>query len=60
MGSVMLALKCLDGNTDRTMGSVESNDGRKIVVSWEAGAEDILTLTDPSDLPTVRPEPSAS
>ncbi|MFE4691035.1 hypothetical protein ACFRH6_13380 [Streptomyces sp. NPDC056749] len=60
MGSVMLELKCLDGNTDRTMGSVESNDGRRIVVSWEAGAEDILTLTDPSDLPAVRPEPSAS
>ncbi|MFD6278209.1 hypothetical protein ACFWFI_21985 [Streptomyces sp. NPDC060209] len=56
MGSVMLALKCLDGNTDRTMGSIESNDGKKLVVSWNAGAEDTLTRTDAAELPTGLPE----
>ncbi|MFJ8754288.1 hypothetical protein ACIREO_33930 [Streptomyces sp. NPDC102441] len=56
MGEVMLALKCLDGNTDRTMGSVESNDGEKLVISWDAGAEDTLSRTDATALPTDLPE----
>ncbi|MGW1816319.1 hypothetical protein ACWCQM_22460 [Streptomyces sp. NPDC002125] len=42
-GEVTLALKCVDGNTDRAMGTVKSNDGKKLVVSWEAGGEDTLT-----------------
>ncbi|WP_405664018.1 hypothetical protein OG379_18065 [Streptomyces sp. NBC_01166] len=56
MGEVMLALKCLDGNTDRTMGSVESDDGKKLVISWGAGTEDTLSRTDLSELPTGLPE----
>ncbi|MFD4032823.1 hypothetical protein ACFWVP_20520 [Streptomyces sp. NPDC058637] len=55
-GEVMLALTCADGNTDRTMGAIESNDGKKLVVSWDGGAEDTLTRTDPGKLPTGLPE----
>lgn len=59
-GKVTLTLKCLDGNTDRTKGAVESVDGEKLVVSWGAGAEDTLTRTDADKLPTGPPEaPSA-
>lgn len=54
-GKVMLTLTCTDGNTDRTMGSIESNDGRTLVVSWDAGAEDTLTKTDGKTLPTELP-----
>ncbi|WSY67967.1 hypothetical protein OHA61_16440 [Streptomyces sp. NBC_00885] len=50
-GKPMLSLKCADGNTDRTMGSIESNDGTKLVVSWDAGAKDTLTKTEPGKLP---------
>ncbi|MFD9499817.1 hypothetical protein [Streptomyces sp. NPDC060035] len=56
MGKVMLALSCTDGNTDRTMGSIESNDGRTLVVSWDAGAKDTLTKTDTGKLPTGLPD----
>ncbi|GAA2949365.1 MULTISPECIES: hypothetical protein [Streptomycetaceae] len=56
MGEVMLALTCADGNTDRTMGAIESNDGEKLVVSWDGGAEDTLTKSDPGKLPTGLPE----
>lgn len=56
MGEVMLALKCTDGNTDRTMGSIESNDGTTLVVSWDAGGKDTLTKTDPGKLPTGLPD----
>lgn len=56
MGKVMLALECTDGNTDRTMGSVESNDGKTIVISWDAGAKDTLTKTDPGKMPTGLPD----
>lgn len=59
MGKVMLALSCTDGNTDRTMGSIESNDGKTLVVSWDAGAKDTLTKTDPAKLPTGLPDLSA-
>lgn len=50
-GKPMLALKCADGNTDRTMGAIESNDGTTMVVSWDAGKRDTLTKTDPGKLP---------
>lgn len=56
MGEAMLALKCHDGDTARTMGSIGSNDGEKLVVSWGAGSEDTLTKADPSELPTGLPE----
>ncbi|MCX5411740.1 hypothetical protein [Streptomyces sp. NBC_00059] len=50
MGEVTLVLKCMDGNTDRAMGTVKSNDGKKLVVSWEAGGEETLTRA-PSGTP---------
>ena len=55
MGKVMLSLTCADGNTDRTAGMVESNDGKTIVISWDAGADDTLTKTDPGKMPTGLP-----
>ncbi|MET9554236.1 hypothetical protein [Streptomyces sp. NPDC006645] len=50
-GEPMLSLKCADGNTDRTMGSIDSNDGKKLVLSWEGGTKDSLAKTDPGKLP---------
>lgn len=50
-GEPMLALKCADGNTDRTMGSIDSNDGKKLVLSWEGGTKDSLAKTEPGKLP---------
>ncbi|MER6116967.1 hypothetical protein [Streptomyces sp. NPDC001743] len=50
MGKPMLALKCADGNTDRTMGAIESNDGKTVVVSWDGGAKDTLAKTDADSL----------
>ncbi|WP_406451495.1 hypothetical protein OG782_16085 [Streptomyces sp. NBC_00876] len=49
-GKPMLDLKCADGDTARTMGAVESNDGKKLVVSWDGGAEDTLAKTDADSL----------
>ncbi|TXS56223.1 hypothetical protein [Streptomyces sp. t39] len=58
-GSPMLALKCADGNTDRTMGAIESNDGTTLVISWDAGKKDTLKKNDgaslPEGLPTALP-----
>lgn len=50
-GKQMLALKCADGNTDRTMGAVESNDGTTLVISWDAGKKDTLKKVDQGELP---------
>lgn len=50
MGKPMLALTCADGNTDRTMGAIESNDGKTVVVSWDGGAKDTLAKTDADSL----------
>ena len=74
MGEVMLALKCTGGADDRTMGAIESNDGKQLVLSWDGGGQghprqgrsgklptDLPSL--PSDLPSLPelPEvPSAS
>ncbi|MFE4328114.1 hypothetical protein ACFRQM_01355 [Streptomyces sp. NPDC056831] len=55
-GKVMLALKCADGDTDRTMGSIESNDGRTVVVSWEGGTKDTLAKTEPGAIPSGMPD----
>ncbi|MGW3659286.1 hypothetical protein ACWD6R_28050 [Streptomyces sp. NPDC005151] len=55
MGKVMLALKCTDGDTARTMGVIASNDGRTIVVQWDAGGKDTLAKTEPGALPTGLP-----
>ncbi|MFC5803036.1 hypothetical protein [Streptomyces formicae] len=54
-----LALKCADGDTERTSGTVGSNDGTTVVVSWSTGAKDTLTKTEPGgfslDVPTQVP-----
>ncbi|MEU1493651.1 hypothetical protein ACFYPA_13875 [Streptomyces sp. NPDC005775] len=50
MGKPMLALTCADGDTDRTMGAIESNDGKTLVVSWDGGAKDTLAKTDADSL----------
>ncbi|WP_329034739.1 hypothetical protein OIE71_19205 [Streptomyces sp. NBC_01725] len=50
-GEPMLSLKCADGNTERTMGSIDSNDGKTLVLSWEGGAKDSLAKTEPGKLP---------
>ncbi|MFJ1547851.1 hypothetical protein [Streptomyces sp. NPDC088246] len=55
-GKVMLALKCADGDTDRTMGSIESNDGRTVVVSWDGGTKDTLAKTEPGAIPSGLPD----
>lgn len=58
-GGQMLSLMCADGNTDRTMGAIESNDGTTLVVSWDAGKKDTLKKSDgaslPEGLPTALP-----
>ncbi|WP_250305484.1 hypothetical protein [Streptomyces sp. A 4/2] len=51
MGKPMLSLTCPDGNTDRTMGSIESADGRTMTVSWDAGLKDTFKKTDGGKLP---------
>lgn len=57
-GKVTLVLKCADGDTARTAGAVESNNGKTVVVSWDGGAKDTLGKTDADaleglpDLPT--------
>lgn len=55
MGEVMLALKCTGGANDRTMGAIESNDGKKLVLSWDGGVKDTLSKADPGKLPTDLP-----
>lgn len=51
MGEKTLALKCADGDTDRTTGSIESNDGTTLVVSWDAGKKDTLRKSAAGELP---------
>ncbi|MER5364236.1 hypothetical protein [Streptomyces sp. NPDC002722] len=55
-GKVTLTLKCVDGGDDRTAGTVESNDGKTIVVSWAGGVQDTLAKTDPGALPSGLPD----
>lgn len=49
-GKPMLDLKCADGDTARTMGTIASNDGKTVVVSWEGGGKDTLAKTDADSL----------
>ncbi|MFB7915180.1 hypothetical protein [Streptomyces sp. NPDC056061] len=55
-GKVVLSLKCADGDTDRTHGSVASNDGKTIEISWDAGTKDTLAKTAPGALPSGLPD----
>jgi hypothetical protein len=50
MGEPMLALTCIDGNTDRAMGRIESNNGTTLVISWGA-KKDSLTKADGDTVP---------
>jgi hypothetical protein len=55
-GKKMLALKCADGSTARSMGTVEIQ-GDTLVVSWDGGKKDSLKRAAglPADLPTNLP-----
>ncbi|MFJ4571288.1 hypothetical protein ACIP4W_07625 [Streptomyces sp. NPDC088846] len=55
-GKVTLTLKCADGDTRRTTGSVESNDGKTAVVSWDSGKKDTLAKTAPGAIPSSLPD----
>ncbi|MEW1721736.1 hypothetical protein [Streptomyces sp. NPDC093109] len=59
-GTSMLSLVCADGYKDRTMGTIESNDGTNLVVAWSGGPKDTFMNADkgalPSGLPTELPE----
>ncbi|WP_428953226.1 hypothetical protein [Streptomyces sp. cg35] len=54
-GKPTLDLKCADGNTDRTTGAIESNDGKTMKVSWKAGTTDTFTKSADGKLPTGLP-----
>ncbi|OKK24480.1 hypothetical protein AMK09_06720 [Streptomyces sp. CB02488] len=47
---VTLELRCADGDTDRTAGTIESNDGKTVVVAWDGGTKDSLGKTDADSL----------
>ncbi|MFI1014160.1 hypothetical protein [Streptomyces sp. NPDC020965] len=56
-GKPMLSLKCVGGKKDRVMGTIESNDGKTLVVAWDSGKKDTLAKAAagaelPSGLPT--------
>ncbi|MER5951692.1 hypothetical protein ABT127_37205 [Streptomyces sp. NPDC001904] len=58
-GTRTLSLTCADGSTDRTAGTIESNDGSTMKVSWKAGTQDTFKKSAngqlPTDLPTSLP-----
>jgi hypothetical protein len=57
MGQPMLSLTCADGNTERTMGTIRSNDGKTLLLSWGAGKKDRLMKADAADAPPGLPKP---
>ncbi|MFZ3595399.1 hypothetical protein [Streptomyces sp. BH104] len=54
-GKPTLTLRCADGNTDRTKGAVESNDGGTMRVSWDGGKQDTFKKAKDGELPTGLP-----
>ncbi|MFI2209925.1 hypothetical protein [Streptomyces sp. NPDC020141] len=61
-GSQMLDLKCVGGGGQRTMGTIESADGKTLVVSWGKGKKDTLTKADlglPTKLPSMEAVPAS-
>ncbi|MFI6288656.1 hypothetical protein ACIBCM_28585 [Streptomyces sp. NPDC051018] len=54
-GKQMLALTCVDGNKDRTMGTIESSDDKTLVISWDSGKKDTLSKVGAGELPTDLP-----
>ncbi|PJE95528.1 hypothetical protein CUT44_22430 [Streptomyces carminius] len=50
---VTFTLTCADGDEERTRGTVESADGRKLEIAWESGTTDTFTRVEiPTELPT--------
>ncbi|MFF0445755.1 hypothetical protein ACFYT4_04920 [Streptomyces sp. NPDC004609] len=62
-GKQMLSLTCVDGNKDRTMGTIESSDSKTLVISWDSGKKDTLSKVGagqlPTDLPSIPKLPGA-
>lgn len=56
-GTAVIALKCTDGNTDRTVGKPSlSADGKTLTVNWEGGTTDTFTKSElDGKLPTAIP-----
>ncbi|MFI5662751.1 hypothetical protein [Streptomyces sp. NPDC051684] len=54
-GKPTLSLRCADGNTDRTKGAVESNDGSTMRIAWDAGRQDTFKKAKDGELPTGLP-----
>ncbi|WP_425832291.1 hypothetical protein [Streptomyces fractus] len=50
-GKPEFSLRCADGDTERTAGVVESNDGRTMRVTWDAGKKDTFRKTKDDELP---------
>ncbi|MFE5851918.1 hypothetical protein ACFQ61_01645 [Streptomyces sp. NPDC056500] len=50
--TLTLTLKCVDGNTERTIGTIESGDGATLVISWATGPKDTLLRAAEQALPT--------
>ncbi|HEY9368868.1 hypothetical protein [Streptomyces sp.] len=59
-GPVTLRLTCTDGGTQRTEGTIESNDGTTLVVSWKSGTKDTLKEAGPEAGPSPSGSESAS
>ena len=51
-GPVTLRLTCTEGATQRTEGTIESNDGTTLVVAWKGGLKDTLKEADPGPVPS--------
>ncbi|GAA2410174.1 hypothetical protein GCM10010420_43640 [Streptomyces glaucosporus] len=50
---VTFTLKCTDGSTDRTEGTVKSVDGESLTVAWKSGSTDTFTKVEvPTEIPT--------
>ncbi|MGD6744738.1 hypothetical protein ACOKM3_23220 [Streptomyces sp. BH106] len=54
-GKPELSLRCADGNTERTAGVIESNDGSTMRVSWDAGKKDTFKKAKNGTLPSALP-----
>ncbi|MDH2411918.1 hypothetical protein ACG5V6_27040 [Streptomyces chitinivorans] len=53
---VTFTLKCTDGSTDRTKGTVESVKGESLTVAWESGTTDTFTKVEVPEVSTEIPE----
>ncbi|CAL9495161.1 hypothetical protein SUDANB106_03345 [Streptomyces sp. enrichment culture] len=53
---VTFALKCTDGSTDRTKGTVKSLKGESLTVAWESGTTDTFTKVEVPEVSTEIPE----